>query len=133
MADITRSRGVRATRPRGGMIALALVVIAAARRRGPRSTSARSDRVPAPFGPAANGLIPYASNGDIYLGDPVTGQTPSRSSQSPETNSGRELRRPTARGSRSPATSRRTTLTDVYVVGIDGTDLRRITLEPLDT
>ena len=32
-------------------------------------------RVPAPFGPARNGLIPYASNGDIYLGDPLTGQT----------------------------------------------------------
>ena len=32
-------------------------------------------RVPAPFGPARNGLIPYISNGDVYVGDPVTGQT----------------------------------------------------------
>jgi hypothetical protein len=32
-------------------------------------------RVPAPFGPARNGLIPYVSNGDIYVGDPVTGTT----------------------------------------------------------
>jgi hypothetical protein len=32
-------------------------------------------RVPAPFGPARNGLIPYTSNGDIYVGDPVTGTT----------------------------------------------------------
>ena len=31
--------------------------------------------VPAPFGPARNGLIPYISNGDIYVGDPVTGKT----------------------------------------------------------
>jgi len=31
--------------------------------------------VPAPFGPAKNGLIPYISNGDIYVGDPVTGAT----------------------------------------------------------
>ena len=31
--------------------------------------------VPAPFGPAKNGLIPYISNGDIYVGDPVTGKT----------------------------------------------------------
>ena len=31
--------------------------------------------VPAPFGPAKNGLIPYISNGDIYVGDPVTGNT----------------------------------------------------------
>ena len=31
-------------------------------------------RLPAPFGPAANGLIPYSYEGDILLGDPVTGQ-----------------------------------------------------------
>ena len=31
--------------------------------------------VPAPFGPARNGLIPYISGGDIYVGDPVTGRT----------------------------------------------------------
>ncbi len=31
--------------------------------------------VPAPFGPARNGLIPYISSGDIYVGDPVTGRT----------------------------------------------------------
>ena len=27
--------------------------------------------VPAPFGPARNGLIPYVSGGDIYVGDPA--------------------------------------------------------------
>ena len=32
-------------------------------------------RLPAPFGPAANGPIPFATGGDIFLGDPVTGQT----------------------------------------------------------
>jgi Tol biopolymer transport system component len=31
--------------------------------------------VPAPFGPASNGLIPYVSAGDIYVGDPTTGKT----------------------------------------------------------
>jgi Tol biopolymer transport system component len=31
--------------------------------------------LPAPFGPARNGLIPYISNGDIYAGDPLTGKT----------------------------------------------------------
>jgi hypothetical protein len=30
-------------------------------------------RVPAPFGPARNGLIAYDSGGDIYTADPVTG------------------------------------------------------------
>jgi hypothetical protein len=29
--------------------------------------------LPAPFGPASNGLVAYASNGDIYTVDPVTG------------------------------------------------------------
>jgi WD40-like Beta Propeller Repeat len=29
-------------------------------------------RVPAPFGPAANGVIAYATAGDVYIGDPVT-------------------------------------------------------------
>jgi hypothetical protein len=32
-------------------------------------------RVPAPFGPAANGVIPYEAAGDILVGDPVTGAT----------------------------------------------------------
>ncbi len=30
-------------------------------------------RVPPPFGPAANGLVAYAQDGDIYTVDPVTG------------------------------------------------------------
>jgi Tol biopolymer transport system component len=29
--------------------------------------------LPAPFGPAANGLIAYASGGDLFTGDPATG------------------------------------------------------------
>ncbi len=32
-------------------------------------------RLPAPFGPAANGLVAYASNGEIYTADPVTGHS----------------------------------------------------------
>jgi Tol biopolymer transport system component len=30
-------------------------------------------QLPAPFGPAANGLIAYSQNGDIYVGNPDTG------------------------------------------------------------
>jgi len=30
-------------------------------------------RLPAPFGPARNGLVAYAKDGDIYTADPVTG------------------------------------------------------------
>ncbi|HEV7811082.1 MAG TPA: hypothetical protein VGO64_10810, partial [Candidatus Limnocylindrales bacterium] len=39
-------------------------------------------RLPAPFGPASNGLIPYSANGDIFAGDPVTGQSRSLFSSS---------------------------------------------------
>jgi Tol biopolymer transport system component len=31
--------------------------------------------IPAPFGPARNGLIAYAADGDIFTTDPLTGQT----------------------------------------------------------
>ena len=31
-------------------------------------------RLPAPFGPAVNGLVAYAENGDIWTVDPVTGE-----------------------------------------------------------
>ena len=30
-------------------------------------------RLPQPFGPAGNGVIPFVSAGDLYVGDPVTG------------------------------------------------------------
>ncbi len=30
-------------------------------------------KAPAPFGPAQNGLVAYASEGDIFTADPVTG------------------------------------------------------------
>jgi Tol biopolymer transport system component len=32
-------------------------------------------RLPAPFGPAGNGVIPYVSGGDVYVGDLATGAT----------------------------------------------------------
>ena len=70
-------------------------------------------RVPAPFGPAANGLIPYASNGDIYLGNPITGETRVLVKSAVVAVAG-------------------TTLTDVFVVGIDGSSPRKITPQAID-
>ena len=32
-------------------------------------------RLPAPFGPADNGVIPYVANGDLFVGDPITGES----------------------------------------------------------
>jgi Tol biopolymer transport system component len=73
MADITRSRAFPYSPP-WRMIALALVIVALLVAAALVYVGSQH-RVPAPFGPARNGLIPYVSNGDLYAGDPVTGQT----------------------------------------------------------
>lgn len=87
-------------------------------------------RVPAPFGPAANGLIPYTSNGDIYLGDPITGQTRPLV-QSPETESG-AVTSPDGTRVAFARDVAGTTRTDVFVVGIDGSSPRKITPTAID-
>ena len=73
MSDITRPR-VFTFAPPWRTIALVLVVIALLA--GAAFVYVGSQRrVPAPFGPAANGLLTYGADGDIYVGDPVTGAT----------------------------------------------------------
>jgi WD40-like Beta Propeller Repeat len=54
------------------LIALAALLIAALVVGGVLIASSRP-RVPAPFGPAANGLVAYEEGGDIFTADPVTG------------------------------------------------------------
>jgi Tol biopolymer transport system component len=91
--------------------------------------------VPAPFGPARNGLIPYISNGEIYVGDPTTGKTRLLISSPRGTN-------PSAPGF-SPDGTRLAFFrdipsgpgvsqlpVDIYVVRDDGSELRRITASP---
>lgn len=73
MADITRSRAF-VPAPPWRLLAMALVVIAVVALALFAYAGAQR-HVPAPFGPARNGLIPYDKDGDIYVGDPVTGQT----------------------------------------------------------
>jgi Tol biopolymer transport system component len=65
-----------ATAPRApwrtvGILALLVLALAAA----VLYAGSQQRRLPAPFGPAANGLIVYSSGGDIYTADPVTGAT----------------------------------------------------------
>jgi Tol biopolymer transport system component len=74
MADVTRSRATGFAPP-WRTIALALVVIAVLVAAAFVYAGSQQTRLPAPFGPAQNGLIPYASSGDIYVGDPVTGES----------------------------------------------------------
>jgi len=73
MADISRAR-VFAPAPPWRLLATALLIIALVALAVLAYAGAQR-HVPAPFGPARNGLIPYDSNGDIYVGDPVTGET----------------------------------------------------------
>lgn len=92
-------------------------------------------RVPAPFGPAKNGLIPYISNGDIYVGDPFTGNTRML------------VMNPRGAGASSPGFSPDGTRlaffrevppspavdpvpVDIFVVRDDGTNLTRINASP---
>jgi Tol biopolymer transport system component len=94
-------------------------------------------RVPPPFGPAANGLISYTANGDIYAGDPVTGQgkvlfsAPSNDygpSFSPDGTHVAFLRAAAncpAPGDDCPGGE------DIVVVGADGSGARAINQQPL--
>lgn len=88
-------------------------------------------RLPAPFGPAANGVIPYVSGGDLFVGDPVTG-TSRLLVGGPE---GDAFPQFSPDGTRVAFVRDVGTTTvkpgDVYVVGEDGSGLRKITREPI--
>jgi Tol biopolymer transport system component len=51
------------------LVVIALLVVAAF-----AYVASRPTKVPAPFGVARNGLITYASKGDVYTADPVSGK-----------------------------------------------------------
>ncbi len=71
MADIaSRSASVPRLPVRAfavALVVLALLISAAV------FVGSRQTRLPPPFGPAANGLVAYSANGDIFTADPVTG------------------------------------------------------------
>ena len=129
MADIA-SRPAFMPRASWRTIGLALLIIALVLVGTAIFIGSRQSRVPAPFGPAANGLIAYTSNGDIYVGDPVTGST-RLVLGGPESDNGPGY---SADGTwigflrdTSP------TEFDVYVVRPDGSDLRRLTPTPISS
>ena len=75
MAETTLP-GARVSPPlRTFTIALLLMLLVAALAIGAFIASRPSRQLPAPFGPAANGVIPFTTEGDLYAGDPVTGTT----------------------------------------------------------
>jgi Tol biopolymer transport system component len=108
-----------------GLAALLLIAFAAAA----VYIGSRQHRVPPPFGPAANGQIPFIRSGNIYLGDPVTGETrlivgdagddalPVFSPDGTKLAFIRDV----------PGST--TTPTDIYVADADGTNRRNLTPE----
>jgi Tol biopolymer transport system component len=71
MTAITRRIAFAPRVPQRAAILVALLLVA--RVVGLLLTGGPSQRLPAPFGVAANGLIAYAAGGDIFTVDPVTG------------------------------------------------------------
>jgi WD40-like Beta Propeller Repeat len=130
MAEITTRRAVAPGLP-WRTITVALVILALLVGAAVVYVGTHQTRLPAPFGPAANGLIPYVSNGELYVGDPKTGNTRLLVSDpedvavprfSPDGTRVAFLRAAHASGA-DPV--------DVYVVSADGSNLKRITPEPL--
>ena len=122
MVDIAR-RPVLAPRLPWRAVGLALLVIVLTLALVAALVAGRRQKVPPPFGPAANGLVAYASGGDIFTADPVTGSS-SAIIRGPEVD-----RDPTwSRDGSHLAFARAFT---VLVARPDGSGLTRINPEPL--
>ena len=88
-------------------------------------------RLPQPFGPAGNGVIPYVSAGDLYVGDPVSGESrllvggPEADALPQFSPDGTKLSfiRDVGTTSIKPI--------DIYVAGADGSNPTPITPEPI--
>ena len=108
-----------------GVLALLLLLIAAALI---GYLGSQQTRLPAPFGPAANGVVAYAQGGDIYTADPVT-RTATRMVASPEMEFGPRFSRDGTRivFARSAGNGR----AQLYVVRVDGSELTRVTSDPI--
>ena len=126
MADIA-SRPAFAPRLPWRTIGVALILMALLIALAVAVIGTRQTKLPAPFGPAANGMIPYVSGGDIYVGDPLSGATRllvggPEEDVAPQTSpDGTRVafHRIDSGAGADPI--------DIYVVNIDGSGLTRIT------
>ena len=112
------------------MIAVALIVIALLIA-GVVFVGSRQTKLPPPFGPAANGLITYAQDGDIFTVDPLTGVATAITT-GPETDidpefslDGTKILFARQRGSANAY--------DILVANADGSGARVVTSDPLTT
>jgi Tol biopolymer transport system component len=127
MADIT-SRPAFAPRLPWRALGVALVILALLIGVAVAYVGTHQTRLPAPFGPAANGMIVYAKDGDLYVGDPASGtsrlilggaEDDSAPGYSPDGSRIAFIR------TASPDTF------DIYAIRPDGSELRRLTSSAL--
>ena len=123
--DLTTPRAATARIPWRAMGVLALIAILMAAAIALYAGSQR--HVPPPFGPAVNGLIPLEGNGDIFVGDPVTGTT--RLVVGGPGNDNSAFFSPD--GTQIGFFRDMPTGEDIYVARTDGSDVRKITSAPL--
>ena len=110
-----------------GVVALVILVMAAA----VFIVGSQQRRLPLPYGPAGNGLVVYASESDIYLGDPTT-RASRRITSGPQvdgypgfTKDGTKITFLRSASTDPPSRA------NLMIVGADGSDLRQMGHEPL--
>jgi len=110
-----------------GFVALLILVLAAA----VFLAGSRQRQLPLPYGPAGNGLVVYASESDVYVGDPVT-RVSRRITTGPEVDGFPGFTRDGTKIAFLRSASGEPTLSaDLMLVGADGSGLRTLTDEPL--
>ena len=110
-----------------GVVALLILALAAA----VLIVGSQQPRLPLPYGPAGNGLVIYASESDIYVGDPVTRAT-RQITDGPEVDGYPGFSRDgTTIAFLRSASGDPTAKGDLMIAGADGSGLRKLTHQPL--
>jgi Tol biopolymer transport system component len=121
----------RISSPRVPWRALAIIAVIAMLAAAALYAGTHQTRLPAPFGPAANGVISFERDGDIYIGDPATRAT-HLVVGGPEHDWGPSFSQVgTQIGFLRDTVSSYANALDLYVVRQDGSDLRRLNPEPI--